>query len=222
MLLKETGSSKGGQLVWSDMLGESFERQWTDRAWTRAHGEMTQRVTGALLFLHPRRTFESPLIIQAQKLQKVLAAEEDQAVADGSEVTTGEPTKFDPRKVPTQVQVVELLQFIAAHRTSRVVARLAVVISAWDLIEKVMQVTPSEWLEKHVPLLAQYLWSNDDRYDYSVFGVSAQGCDYGHGEEELLRRKYYSASDRIKVVHDGMISHDITIPVRFALGFAIH
>jgi hypothetical protein len=219
MQLRNTRASADGQLVWSDMLGESFERQWTDRAWADSYGKVVEEAAGAMLFLHPLRTFESPLIIQSQKLLKRLEVESEQATEGEPGERTKHLIKFDARKVPTQVQIVEMLQFLTARRKSCATFKLAVVISAWDLVEKSLRVTPNQWLQERLPLLSQYLWSNDDRYESAVFGVSAQGCDYGHGEEEQFRKKYRRSSDRIKVVHGDEASNDITAPVRFALGF---
>jgi hypothetical protein len=219
MRLIDTSSPGVTDLAWTDMLGERFERQWTERAWTVGYQHLVDDAVGILLFAHPYEIHDSPLIIDAQNRLHQL----EQPVPESREVSASPevpappitPEPFDARKVPTQVQLVDLLQFVVARRRIGRL-RLSVVVSAWDLVEKVMKITPGEWFTNTMPLLAQFVEANDDRFDAKVFGVSAQGGSYA--DAATMRKAHHRASDRIKVVYDAVLSHDITAPVRWTLG----
>ena len=94
MLLRTTDATTA--LVWTDMLGESFERQWTDRAWTRSYQAIVDDAVGVLLFIHPQQLKESELIIDAQKtIERIAAPHESQqgaAFAVNSDATDGTPS----------------------------------------------------------------------------------------------------------------------------------
>jgi hypothetical protein len=117
---------------------------------------------------------------------------------------------------PTQVQLVELLQFVkwAKHRLNQF--RLGVVISAWDVIMKGRPTTPDQWLEDRLPMLHQFLAANHESFCSRVYGVSAQGGDIKQ-EADTLRAKL-SPSERIIVVEGTTQSADITIPIRYVMG----
>ena len=108
--------------------------------------------------------------------------------------------------------LVDLLQLLCGH-IEKERFRLAVIVSAWDLV--LSQELPIEWLAKELPLLNQFLINAHCRLDFRVYGVSAQG---GQLPDDVDRLTAYSkASDRIQVVLDGLPSHDITAPIRWAL-----
>jgi hypothetical protein len=216
MHLKDTALSTVTELAWTDMLGERFERQWTDRAWNRGYQQLVDSATGVLLFVHPRRIKESPLIIDAQPLVLELEREESTSPEVSGAASVPTATQYDGRKVPTQVQLVEILQFLDTRRTGADRIRLAIVVSAWDLVEKTMKdVAPCSWFAGAMPLLRQFVATNHERFDSKVFSVSAQGGDY---EEEAKLQAHYKSSERIKVVWEEITSHDITAPVRWAIG----
>jgi len=252
MLLHDESTNTSTELAWTDMLGESFERQWTERAWTRSYQTLVNDAVGVVLFVHPKQLKESQLIIDAQEAVRQVAQPQTEApsqlksstesdAADPSQPvqSTGSPSQspgesavvgkppveqakqFDARTVPTQVPLVELLQFVDAHRSTHQRFRVSLVVSAWDLIEELMgmKITPEKWCAERLPLLDQFLASNDDRFDTMIFGVSAQGGDYSKATE--LRKAHYRAANRIKVVYCSTVSHDITAPVRWAIGSAI-
>lgn len=218
MRLTEPGSPNVTKLAWTDMLGERFERQWTDRVWTRGYQQLVDDAVGILLFTHPSRITESPLIIEAQKLRRQLEPEGEPIPPRDIGTVSPKPTPFDARKVPTQVQLVELLQFVDTRRAGANRLRLSLVVSAWDLVEKVTSIGPDASFTKRMPLLHQFLEANDDRFEPMVFGVSAQGCDYE--DAQTLQKAHHRAAERIKVVYNGNISHDITAPVKWAIGSA--
>jgi hypothetical protein len=117
---------------------------------------------------------------------------------------------WEPRLAPPQVQLVELLQFIAGREYFKPPFRLALVISAWDMLKET-GISPAKWFVTQVPLLSQFLESNRNIFEYTIYGVSAQGGDYT--ETEKLTQ--VDPSERIDVVSsDGTSSsHDLTEPL---------
>ncbi len=87
-------------------------------------------------------------------------------------------------------------------------------ISAWDRITE--KVSPSQWMTSRLPLLSQYLTANAESFSIRCFGVSAQGGDLS---QAVALRKVSQPAERIAVVDDDLDStHDITLPVQWALG----
>src|SRR5882724_3075001 len=42
ILLRDATATTATELSWTDMLGEKFERQWAERAWTRGYQELAR------------------------------------------------------------------------------------------------------------------------------------------------------------------------------------
>jgi hypothetical protein len=114
---------------------------------------------------------------------------------------------------PTQVQLVEILQFLRTRAFRDRPLFLVVIISAWDLITS--GETPRRWFESRLPLLSQFLWSNSEAIPSEIMGMSAQGGELSRAGE---LRRLLKASDRIIVVMpDQTKTHDITAPVKWLL-----
>jgi hypothetical protein len=206
------------ELTVPDLSGEAFEQQLVDRKIAVAHNENIQRATGFVLFVHPR-VKEGTRLTYSRQLSAVLdgaAIQSVAAVVAGSKAppSTIEPWSFE--KMPTQVALVELLQFILEGSARRV--RIAVVISAWDLVEKASFTgTPQEYLSREMPLLRQFLDANNDLLEHTVFGVSAQGGDITVDEQKKALLDLDDALERVKVVHGADVSQDITKPIAWLL-----
>jgi hypothetical protein len=114
--------------------------------------------------------------------------------------------------LPTQAKLVELLQFLLELVDQRL--RVAVVVSAWDLVAEVGQ-PPREYVSGRMPLLRQFLDANDDVVDHAVFGVSAQGGTIPDDKSKLLE---LDSLKRIGVFHGSESDHDITRPLAWLLG----
>jgi hypothetical protein len=131
-----------------------------------------------------------------------------------------ESSDWDPRDAPTQVKLVDLLQFLDARLSSPRPLGLAVIVSAWDLVEdtSVLEISPKCWMAKRMPLLNQFLHANTDIFNIQVYGVSAQGgtLDEEESAEELA--KVMPPSHRIRVRKDEEdLDHDITEPVKWLM-----
>jgi hypothetical protein len=142
-------------------------------------------------------------------------------VADGDAVedTTQQDrnsndSEWNPKNAPTQVQLVELLQFIDEQRQDRFTIPIALIVSAWDLYVE-DYASPDQWLSERLPLLDQYLRTNAERFPLRVYGVSAQGAPLDGDLTGLQSHEHQS--DRIMVKSTDCIPHDITCPVRWII-----
>ena len=121
---------------------------------------------------------------------------------------------WDPDKTPTQVQLVDLLQFHILRVNVRSPFRIAVIVSAWDLVCG-ENMSPEEWFAARLPLLDQYLKANHEMCAVRIYGVSAQGGDVEKDAESL--QDEYNPSKRIIVVGKGCNANDLTAPIRWLM-----
>ncbi len=193
-----------------DLAGEAFKQQLTERRMTRHHDAFVQEATGLMLFLHPDVQKGRQLTL-ARRLESELpgACEEDEIAA-----SAGVNNAWLPEFLPTQVKLVELLQFIL-ERTQRKL-QIAVVVSAWDLVDHLG--SPHEFVARELPLFQQFLEANEDIFIYSVFGVSAQGGDITVDAQKQTLLGLDDALKRIKVRQDQQTDNDITKPIAWLLG----
>ena len=206
-----------------DMDGEAFQRQWTDREWPQSHAEIVRRSDSALLFIHPGKVKEGPLIRDARPLIATIAQVQGDGQAANAnaqpslvESAGGRTVPATPTFAPTQVQLVEILQFMQRHKGDVSGFKLGVIISAWDVVMKQGKSTPDRWLQDRLPMLHQYLLAHRETVHSRIYGVSAQGGDIT--KEAVRLRAKHSPSERIIVVEGKTTSSDITIPVRWAMG----
>jgi hypothetical protein len=210
------------ELTVPDLSGEAFEQQLVDRKIPVGHHENMQRATGFVLFVHPRIK-EGTRITYERQLNSVLGGAVVQpggavpgrlGTATGPSPSTVEPWSIE--KLPTQVALVELLQFTLESTSGSV--RIAIVVSAWDLVDNASFAgTPQDFLVREMPLLQQFLEANNDRLYHTVFGVSAQGGDITVDKERKALLELDDALKRIKVVHEKEASQDITRPIAWLL-----
>ena len=200
------------EIVVPDLAGESIQQGLIDRQWAGSFADLVRRSTGVLLFVHPGKVVESWPITDAIDV----AGEETLSTLEAGAPGESPASEWHPGDISTQVKLVDLLQLLCDH-IDKERFRLAVVVSAWDLVGE--EALPSEWLTRALPLLDQFLISARSRLDFRVYGVSAQGGQFPEDVDRL--RAYAKASDRIKVVlDDSAPTHDITAPIRWALNVA--
>lgn len=193
-----------------DLAGEAFKQQLTDRRISRHHDAFVQAATGVTLFLHPDVRKGTQLTV-ARQLEATLPGGQN---GDTNVASTGQ-NAWSPELLPHQAKLVELLQFLL-ERTQRKL-RVAVVVSAWDLVEDLGK-TPHTFISRELPLLQQFLEANDDRLEHAVFGVSAQGGDITDASEKQSLLELDDALKRIKVRQDHDSGQDITKPIAWLLG----
>jgi hypothetical protein len=164
------------ELVFPDMSGEAFRHLWEDRQWENHYDEVARASTGALLFIHPDRVHHPARIAEL--------AVPTEAVSVGDEDSDSTRSDWHPSQAGTAVKLVEFLQLFTEQTDSYHVNRVAIIVSAWDTVEEI--ISPDEWIAKRLPLLDQYLKSNDDRLAYRIYGLSAQGGDLSNQNESKL------------------------------------
>lgn len=209
VVLHLEGPGTGGfDLTVPDLSGEAFEQQLTDRRMATHHDEFLQQATGLILFVHPD-VHKPTQLTQAIHLEAEIRGTDDTGGSDGSPIVS-----WSIEKLPTQVKLVELLQFILERVQHRV--RVAIVVSAWDLVDRLG--APDEFLSHELPLLRQFLDANDDLLEHAVFGVSAQGGDITDPRAKQVLLELDDALNRIRVSHALVTNNDITRPIAWLLG----
>jgi hypothetical protein len=211
ILLRDPESNGIVRLSIPDMSGELFAAQWESRRCTAAFADLVRQAGGCLLFLHPGKMIETQWITDANATLDAWGKEDSGEGGEAGETSAG--ADWEAKLAPTQVQMVELLQFTSELTESQL--PLAVIVSAWDLVEE--QTTPAEWVEKRMPLLWQYIAANPASYAVSYMGVSAQGGQ--RLDASLLEHE--TASHRIQVHAPGGKEHDITQPIRWLMASAV-
>lgn len=209
MILADSESDAEVELCIPDLSGESFESDWAYRRMSQQRAALVSNADGALLFINPARVVKEVLITEVAEAAEDL----DDTPDDESTLSNEDIEPWNPLQAPTQVQLVDLLQFLIGLN-NRTPLRVAAIVSAWDLVPA--PTLPNTWLESELPLLCQFIRSNSDKLQATCFGVSAQGGDLGKDAEKLQRLD--SPSTRIQVVDEtGCSTNDITLPIRWLM-----
>jgi hypothetical protein len=216
-----------GEVAFPDLSGEEFKQAWKGRSWPRVYDEHIATARALLLFIHPDGVKEPISIADMQRLveaafPETAEADPNLAIMRDSEKTVEPKEDWDPEKAPTQVQLVELLQFIHQRSKAEFPIRLAIIVSAWDLVigkfgsQYVGEAAAQRWLTDRLPFLEQFLRANPELLTVRVYGVSAQGGDLKADREALLRVE--RSAERILIEGPSCAAHDISEPIRWCLG----
>ena len=191
-----------------DHRGENFMKVWTDRNWQEEFTVAARAASGLLLFVRGDDIIQ-PISIRAVGGN---GTPEDEDV--GEEEVEAKP--FDPREVPTQVVLVDMLQLAVRVRLGRPL-RTAVMVTARDALNPVERDLPvADFVGRELPLLSQYLAANPVDHPAKMWSISAQGGDYERDGKELAEKG--EPASRIEVVEeDAQCSHDITNPIKWLL-----
>lgn len=127
-------------------------------------------------------------------------------------------------KVPTQVTLCEFLRFLELKLPDRPTGRkprIAVIITAWDLLDQERSAAgPQVYLQQQYPLFAGRL-ADLDRFDVMIFAMSVFGGDLQDAEfrNKLLDSDFQSAGF-VQFDYDGEVKKesDVTIPIAWAIG----
>lgn len=211
----ELTSSDGAtiRVTFPDLPGEAYRRMWEERDCESEVAEVLEE-GNVLLFIH------SDAIVSPQWVVDEVALARKLGLAIGAEADVA----WHPRLAPTQVQLVDLLQLLRVRPLDAGPRRLTIMLSAWDKVEA-EGLAPREFLEAHLPLLAQYLLQGTDGWDWRVYGLSAQGGDYDPVEDGADKtqsaaelRKLDHPSTRIRLLIEGQAeTHDLTEPLAWLM-----
>lgn len=171
MALKRRENGVQINLKVPDLSGETFRQQWAKRELASGYNNLLRESQGALLFIGP--DLDKPhRIDMVDELSNLVPG-----AAGAGEPDTTLPKAWNIEDAPTQVQLIELLQIIATRDYFEPGFKLAIIVSAYDLHNEEYP-EPEIFLSKQLPMLDQFLRSNGDLFDATVFGVSAQGSVY--------------------------------------------
>lgn len=192
--LIDNDSSIAYETTFPDISGETFLEQYESREMQRDYYHLVQQCDAVLLFINPDNVKDPHFITELEE-----------------ELRVDEPElKREMKDDPTEVQLVELIQFLINIRRKTEIS-LCMVVSAWDTVEKDFE-KPEEYVKNELPLLWQYLYTNEMlRTQY--FGISAQGGPItSEKDSKEIVEKYDEPIKRIRVVNNyGVICHDPSI-----------
>lgn len=121
------------------------------------------------------------------------------------------PPEWEPKFLPAQVRVVQLLSDLIRSPFTQRSRKLALLISAWDLVRDQGN-SPDQWLAGNMPLVHQFLRTNGQSFSHRVYGVSAQGVSLDDSDAVDTIAKL-PASRRIQIVGHDDGEHDLTAPL---------
>jgi hypothetical protein len=219
--VKHRSSGKHVGFNLPDLAGETIESFFVTRSIPQSLWARIRTAERLLLFVHCDHNADHSI------LEDPAFIEPEPEPQDGVKPTVpdAEP-EWKLEDAAMQVKLVDLLQFIGEPGPREKPIRIAVILSAWDLVEKAQRIGPgaATQLPKHPtkflahcwPLLHQFLESNEDIFCYRVFGASARGG--GNMPADIKRlTSIGQPSERVILVDDNHRSTDLTRPVRWLL-----
>ena len=208
--LKDTATGNAASIAIPDISGEAFRQIAATGRCRRSIYEAMVESSGLLLFTNADRATDNTMIVDEARLAEELGGDE----MGGGAGDVGAPASFDPEKMPEETNLVELLQVMNRRPLSSRQRLLAVIVSAWDVLQPT-DVEPEAWLRMNRPMLWRYATSNPDLWTLRVYGVSAQGGSFPAQREKL---QVLEPSHRIQVIGPGASPHDLTVPIHWVLG----
>lgn len=190
-----------------DLRGEAFEQPACNGQCNKELYDALIDTDGVLLFTNADKEDDMLLIAD---LMDILGPPELVESSDAQQ-------KFDvfkPENMPEEVKIVEFLQVANRRPLSPRCRKVAVMISAWDVVAT-MGRTPDQWLLENRPMLAQFLITNSMLWNSRVYGVSAQGGKLPQMKASL--EKVVRPSERIRVVGHGAQPHDLSAPLSWLM-----
>ncbi len=214
----EDAEGREVSLVIPDLPGEEYDSQWEHRGWSSRSDELARTATGLLLFVHPASAGTPDLIHEAMA-----------GVDDEDYEGEGVVESWSAEGSPAQTKLVDVLQFLRPVLPPPRPVRVALVVSAWDRVERMHDAygtpcpTPKGyvWQSGGFAQLSQYLWAHPEQFSVRTFGVSAQGGQLSR-KQDKARLAHMAPEDRITVRwedDDGVhTSRDITEPIKWLMG----
>jgi len=180
--------------------------------------DVISTIDGIALFTNADRGHDDDLIDDLSEIVSLLgddgsdSAETsvggDSARSTSLSVSDGMP--FNPEDMPEEAQVVEFLQCINRRPLLARRRRIAVIVSAWDVVENGGQ-SPDQWFYDNRPMLSQYLKFNSDLWDLRIYGVSAQGGNLPR--DKVALQEIIKPTHRIKIEGHHARPHDLSAPI---------
>lgn len=203
LTLRTDGGSEH-ELHIPDRSGEALRGTSYSRQWHRGLLDELLEARGLLLFVHPLQLRPGEPVETAQKI-----VQGPPPADDGDDV----PRRWTPDLMPSDVQMVDILQEMVEAGVSTPI-RVAVVVSAWDIVDGEEWDSPSSWLKERVALLAQFLEANADRFPSAAFGVSVQGSDFTADDATFREKDPWERTWAVDAAGDAV---ELAAPVSFLL-----
>ena len=208
--LKDTATGNTASIAIPDISGEAFRQIAITGRCRRSIYDAMVESSGLLLFTNADRAADNTMIVDEVGLAGELGGDE---VGGGGD-DMGGAARFDPEQMPEETNLVELLQVMNRRPLASRQRLLAVMVSAWDVLQST-NVEPEEWFQMNRPMLWRYTTSNPDLWTLRVYGVSAQGGKFPAQREKL---QVLEPSRRIQVIGREVKEHDLTAPIHWVLG----
>lgn len=209
-----TGSK--GAAFFPDLAGETFDTQVEGRRGRPEFIEDVAKDGGVLLFISADVAEDALSVVELNA--RLPQPEGVEAAEDAAPAQHGEPAaarEWEPKLIPAQVRLVQILSDLLRHPFVPRRRRLAVMISAWDLARG-MAMTPNAWLAAHMPLVDQFLRTNGHAFEHRVYGVSAQGVSLDDAAA-VDEAAHLTPSRRIQIVGPEDEGNDLTSPLAWLM-----
>ena len=213
-----------GAAFFPDLAGETFDAQVETRQCRPKFVEDVAKDDGILFFISADLKGNDLSIVEFNAMLpgggaagSVETAGDAVIEPEGGELAKEQAVpatrvEWEPKLVPAQVRVVQLLSDLLRAPFEPRRRRLAIMISAWDLTHG-MGLSPRKWLATQMPLVGQFLRTNAASFEHEVYGVSAQGVSL-ENSAAVDRAAELLPSRRIHVVGpDEKEGHDLTSPL---------
>lgn len=214
--LSDANEGTSGAAFFPDLAGETFDVQVEERKCRPRFIERANSDAGLLFFINADTKEDSLSILELNERLRGLELVEHCLVPDANAPI--EPTlpavrsEWEPKLIPTQVRIVQLLADLMDVPFEVKPRRAAIMISAWDVVAR-LGLAPENWLAVHMPLVQQFLESNRDYFEVRIYGLSAQGADLEDEGAVDQMAEMHSSSQRISIVTPDGESHDLTLPL---------
>lgn len=227
LYLENVISSDKSTLHIPDFYGETFANQFFDRNMEIDILEQIKSSNGLLLFISPDKIKE-PILIEEVRVANIVADQineelKSEVFGDSQDIPSIDQTaeeilvQYDIEETPTQLVLIDLLEAHTEYINFPIL-NLAVVISAWDIVQKDMStLKPLKWIEITLPMFYQYLVANSGQINFRVFGISAQGGDVEDPLEIARLVALPEPADRIVVQEDAEPHKNIASPIEWLI-----
>jgi hypothetical protein len=210
---------KTALLLVPDIDGEQINRIFHARKWSGEWESLLKETTSYLLFVrvNSRQTVAPLDWVSCHQLYSGVAA----PVAPEQNVAA----VATPAEMPTQVILVDWLQFIAQAIHDKyphsLRPRVGIIVTAWDSVAVDFQFGPSDWIKENFPLLHQFCMSNQETFEFAFFGSSIFSGDPETDPDfaDELSKKDPRSLGYVRYPPDNLESKDFTMPIAWALGW---
>lgn len=206
-----------GTALFPDMAGEVFDLQVEERRCRPEFVKQADAEDGILFFVNSDVKEDGLSIIDLNARLPNNAAVAEAVSAQVSPQELGGVSapivtpEWEPKFLPAQVRVVQLLSDLLRPPFTYRSRKLAFMISAWDLVRDQGH-TPEKWLAKNMPLVDQFLRTNGMSFTYQIYGISAQGVRLDDNVAVDSATKIVP-SRRVQIVRQDGEGHDLTAPL---------